>query len=45
MNIKDTTALRVLKEIIEMGERGAGWTKILGIDKKGRKGKKVADIG
>ena len=28
-----------------MGERGAGWTKILGIDKKGRKGKKVADIG
>ena len=29
-----------------MGERGAGWTKILGINTKGRKGKgKVADIG
>ena len=42
----ETHCLRISsEEIFEMGERGAGWSKILGMDKKGRKGKKVADIG
>ena len=42
----ETHCLRISsEEILEMGERGAGWSKILGMDKKGRKGKKVADIG